>query len=97
MFEKLTKNKEHIEEFTEVEMLVIPLTDFTHNVETYLDKAVNDEIIIEKDGKPYITLSKALIQKTPEVCDSSLDSLYGILKDVNVNLDDIKFERISRK
>ncbi|HOS30194.1 MAG TPA: hypothetical protein PLR39_05245 [Treponemataceae bacterium] len=77
-------------------MLVIPLTDFTHNVETYLDKAVHDEITIEKDGKPYITLSKASKLKESDT-DASLNSLFGVLKGVDISLDDIKFERISIK
>jgi predicted nucleic acid-binding protein len=42
-----------------VNMLTIPITDFTRDVETWLDQAALDEITIEKDGKPYITLSKA--------------------------------------
>lgn len=77
-------------------MLVIPLTDFTHNVEIYLDKAVHDEITIEKDGKPYITLSKASKLKESDT-DASLNSLFGVLKGVDISLDDIKFERISIK
>ena len=77
-------------------MLVIPLTDFTHNVETYLDKAVHDEITIEKDGKPYITLSKASKLKESDTA-ASLNSLFGVLKGVDISLDDIKFVRISRK
>lgn len=80
-------------------MLVIPLTDFTHNVETYLDKAVHDEITIEKDGKPYITLSKAskLKESDTDASLNSLNSLFGVLKGVDISLDDIKFERISIK
>lgn len=70
-------------------MLVIPLTDFTHNVEIYLDKAVHDEITIEKDGKPYITLSKASKLKESDT-DASLNSLFGVLKGVDISLDDIK-------
>lgn len=78
-------------------MLVIPITDFTRDVETWLDQATHDEIILEKDGKPYITLSRAVPQVSPDKQDNAVNSLFGVLRGVDIQLDTIKMERLSRK
>lgn len=79
-------------------MLVIPLSDFTRNVETWLDKASQDNIVIEKDGKPFLTVSKVnetTISK--EEKKLIVKNLFGILKGKDVSLEQIKNERLQKQ
>lgn len=79
-------------------MLVIPLSDFTRNVETWLDKASQDKIIIEKDGKPFLTVAKVnetIVSK--EEKKRIVKNLFGILKGQDVSLEQIKNERLQKQ
>ncbi|GAB1431738.1 hypothetical protein MASR2M29_03630 [Spirochaetota bacterium] len=79
-------------------MLVIPISDFTKDVEAWLDKASKNEIIIEKDGKPFLTLSRA--KQKPEIQEDKnniVNNLFGVLKGLDLSRDDIKAERLQNR
>jgi hypothetical protein len=79
-------------------MLIVSLADFTTKVDKYVKTAENEDIIIERDGKPALILSSDKSDK--DVNDhrisrniAAMKSLFGILPP-STTLEDVKNERL---
>jgi hypothetical protein len=85
-------------------MIVLSLADFSRNVQKYLPEDTSGEILIRKDGEPYIKIvpNKAQIEKSaPKRQDDPAATplsykLLGALSSKNISLDEIRAERLSK-
>lgn len=78
-------------------MLVVPITDFKEDVESWLTKAKDTDIIIEKDGKPFANIKTMTETKPNQTTEFIADKLFGVLKGFDVDFDQIRQERLLEK
>ena len=79
-------------------MLVVSLADFTTKVDTYVKTAENENIIIERGGKPALILSSQKDLNTDIRVSrniAAMKSLFGILPS-STTLEDVKNERLAK-
>jgi hypothetical protein len=79
-------------------MLVVSLADFTTKIDTYVKTAEKEDVVIEKDGKPALTLSSHKNVNTDRQvsCNiTAMKSLFGILQS-STTLEEVKDERLAK-
>ena len=72
--------------------MVVTATQFKTNIGHYLDTVSKNDVYISKNGKMVAKLSDPMNDKM-----SILNALAGIIPDDNINLEEIKMERIMRR
>jgi len=72
--------------------MVVTATQFKANIGHYLDTVTNNDVYISKNGKMVAKLSDPMNDKM-----SILNALAGIIPNENIDLEEIKMERIMRK
>lgn len=73
-------------------IMVVTATQFKANIGHYLDTVTNNDVYISKNGKMVAKLSDPMNDKM-----SILNALAGIIPNENIDLEEIKMERIMRK
>ncbi|MFP3040828.1 hypothetical protein LQZ19_03295 [Treponema primitia] len=86
-------------------MIVLSLADFSRNVQKYLPEDNAAEIIIRKDGEPYIKIVPNKVQAAKPVSQKQQvalsatpisDRLLGALSSKDITLDEIRAERLGK-
>ena len=71
--------------------MVVTATELKTNIGKYLTLADAEDIVITRNGKSVAKLTNARDSKL-----LALRSMRGILKDADIDLDDIRTERLSK-
>lgn len=72
--------------------MIITATELKTNIGKYLKLAETQDIIITKNNKPIVKLTKLRENKL-----NILDSLVGLVRDDGYTLDDARKDRLSRQ